>query len=342
MDTVNMDGVISNDFNVKQILKNNENESFFAIRRKDVWHFLRSSVNCNNEEGVLSMNTEITQQHTPRYLVAEAIYSLINYNKLFREKYNEKDPVATVESDRIGFFSRGNKSYDISLIKTENGLPKEFCEILEEDIETYQIAKEKVKFQDNLYILPRAKSYHKNPVASPYKRLIESISFEREYRKRLDAHKFGIYSAFCTWRDFCFETELQKSIIEELVDFQFGFDAEEIDFEPFLHVASAVQEQLLKKSIWGKGISVNRDEAVDILEEGFRKLSSIQIAQFTLMNGMHQGGLFLPLAQVLGLNSWERYIEWSTDGFQPDSDEEQVIRTETAFIRMLGDLGTEI
>jgi len=342
MDSVNMDGVISNDFNVKQILKKNENESFFAIRRKDVWHFLRSVVNCNNEEGILRMNTEITQQHIPRYLVAEAIYSLINYNKLFREKYNEKDPVATVESDRIGFFSRGNKSYDISLIKTENGLPKEFCEILEEDIETYQIAKEKVKFKDNLYILPRAKSYHKHPVASPSKRLIESISFEREYRKRLDAHKFGIYSAFCTWRDFCLETEVQRSMMEELVDFQFEFNAEEICFEEFLQVASDVQEKLLKKPIWGKGISIDRDEAVLILEEGFRKLSSIQIAQFELMNGMHQGGLFLPLAQVLGLNSWERYIEWSTDGLQPDSDEEQALRTETAFIRMLGDLGTEI
>ena len=335
-----MDSIIANDFKVKLVFKKNENESFFAFRRKDVWHFVCSIINFDKEMN--KINTEIEQLHIPRFLVAEAIESLIHYNELYRENCPENYPMVTEKSENIGFFSRGKNSYDISLIKTKNGLPEEFCKTLEEDVDIYRSAIGKVKFKDNLYVLPRAKSYNKNPVASASKRLIEAISFERECKKRLDAHKFGIYSAFCTWRDFCFETELQKSIIEELVDFQFGFDAEEIDFEPFLHVASAVQEQLLKKSIWGKGISVNRDEAVDILEEGFRKLSSIQIAQFTLMNGMHQGGLFLPLAQVLGLNSWERYIEWSTDGFQPDSDEEQVFRTETAFIRMLGDLGTEI
>ena len=343
-----MDSLIANDFNVELICKNNENESFFAIRRKDVWHFVKSLTSHNEEEGITQINTQITQKHIPRYLVAEAIDSLIDFNKIFRCEHTKNVPISTDESKEIGIFSCGKNSYDISLIKTKKGLPKEFCKLLEEDVEIYKLAKDKVKLKDGLYYLPRAKSYNKHQVASSSKRLIEAISFEREYKKRLDAHKFGIYSAFCTWRDycfetewreFCFETEEHRSMIEDLVDIQFEFNAEEIHFDPFLQVASAVQDQLLRKSIWGKGISISRDEAVEILAEGFGKLSTIQKAQFVLINGMHQGGLFLSLAQVLGLNPWESYIEWSTDGFQPDSPEEQALRTETAFIKMLGDLG---
>lgn len=334
-----MDLVIANDFNVELVLKKNKNESFFASRRKDAWHFVHSLTIHSKEEGISHINTEITQLHIPRYLVAEAIDSLMTFNKLLRDSHNITDPVYTAESDKVGIFSCGNRSYGISIIKTKKGLPKEFCNLLEDDVKLYQLSIDKVKLKEGLYVLPRAKSYLKHQVASSSKRLIEAISFERECRKRLDAHKFGIYSAFCTWRDFCCETGVVKSMMEGLVDFQFEFNAEEIDFEPFLQVASATQDQLLRKPIWGKGISVDRDEAVEILAEGFEKLSTIQRAQFELMNGMHQGGLFLPLAQVLGLNSWERYIEWSTEGLQPDSPEEQALRTEAAFIKMLGDLG---
>ena len=56
---------------------------------------------------------------------------------------------------------------------------------------------------------------------------------------------------------------------------------------------------------------------------------------------MHQCGLFLPLAQILGLNSYENYIEWKTYEFQPDSDEEQGLRYEIEIIKLLGELGVD-
>jgi hypothetical protein len=129
-----------------------------------------------------------------------------------------------------------------------------------------------------------------------------------------------------------------RSFFEELVDDQFIYDAEEDIYGSFMDLAILVQDELLSKRIWGKSIKVDRDEAVSIIQDGFSRLSDIQLAQFTLMNGMHSAGLFLPLAQVLGLNSWDTYIKWKTQPYKPDSEEEQSIRTETAIIKMLGEL----
>ncbi|MCC7279216.1 MAG: hypothetical protein IT487_13000 [Chromatiaceae bacterium] len=286
------------------------------------------------------MTTHITQRHIPRYLMVEAIDSLKRFDDLTGKRSNGVHLVDSL-SQAIGICSINKGIYGIDIFQSPGGFPKEFCRLLEEDIPLLEAARKKVKADGDLYLLPKAKSYKKFPVAAPAKRLIEAIAFEREYRKKLDPHKFGIYSAFCTWRDFCYGAEITIDMIEGFVDRQFVFDADDFEDDEFLDLALAVQTKLLSMPIWGKGIQVSRDEAVPILAEGMAKLTSIQRAQFYLMNGMHAGGLFLPLAQVLGLNSWEDYEIRSRD-FQLDSPEDQALRTETAFIRLLGDLGADI
>ena len=220
-------------------------------------------------------------------------------------------------------------------------MPKDFCQLFEEDIDILKVAKSKVVSENGLYVLPKAKSHTGLPVSAKSIKLIQAIAFEKECRKTLKASNFGIYSAFCTWRDFIYGREVNRDTVEDIVLGQLEYDADAYDYGDFMPLAMEVQEVLFRKPIWGEGISIDKNEAIEITYEAIEKLSSIQWAQFTLMNGMHEGGLFLPLAQVLGLNSWEQYFQWKTEGFEPDSSEEQAIRTEAMFIKMLGDFGED-
>jgi hypothetical protein len=331
------DEVIPSDFHVDLIFKVKD-RALFAAKRKFHWHFVRAT-----SETIDSFtNNDIAQRHIPRFLMCEVISSLKRFDELVRDENNNGLPLSSYESDQVGMYSVDLGRYNIDLIKTPEGLPNEFCEFLEEDLAVFELAKSKVKFENDLYVLPRSKSYTKKTVASKSRRLIEAIAFERETCKKLDARQFGIYSAFCTWKDFCEDVIEERHFYEELVDGQFEYDAEDSGYGDFMDLALKVQIQLLDKPIWGVGINVDRDEAVNLLAKGMSQLTSIQLAQFTLMNGMHQGGLFLPLAQVLGLNSYEKYVEWKTDDYQPDSEEEQGLRYEIEIIKLLGELCEDI
>ena len=331
------DAIIPNDFDVDLIYRTKDT-ALFSAKRKFHWHFVRATT--ETIDGFT--NNDITQRHIPRFVMCEVIHSLKSFDDLARDPHNKGMPIASYKSDQVGMCSVDKGLYNIDLMQTPEGLPKNFCECLEEDLMAFELAKSKVKLEDDLYVLPKSKSFTKKPVASKSKRLIEAVAFERDTCKKLDARQFGIYSAFCTWKDFCEGVIKERHFYEELVDGQFEYDAEDSGYGDFMDIALKVQNQLLDKPIWGVGINVDRDEAVDLLAKGMSQLTSIQLAQFTLMNGMHQGGLFLPLAQVLGLNSYGNYIEWKTYEFQPDSDEEQGLRYEIEIIKLLGELGKDI
>ena len=51
---------------------------------------------------------------------------------------------------------------------------------------------------------------------------------------------------------------------------------------------------------------------------------------------MHQGGPFHALATLFGLIDFDGYKYWRTREFQPDSPQEQEIRTHSSFIQLLG------
>jgi hypothetical protein len=329
--------IIPSDFDVDLIYKA-KNTALFAAKRKFHWHFVRAtSENINGH-----INNDIAQRHIPRFVMCEVIHSLKKFDDIARDSNNQGMPIGSYESDQVGMYSVDKGRYNINLIQTPEGLPNHFCKRLEEDLAVFETAKSKVKFENDLYVLPRSKSYTKKPVAAKSRRFIEAIAFERETCKKLDPRQFGIYSAFCTWKDFSEDVIKERHFYEELVDDQFEYDAEDSDYGDFMELALNVQNTLLERPIWGSKLKVDREEAVDILTKGMAQLTSIQLAQFTLMNGMHQGGLFLPLAQVLGLNSYEKYIQWKTDGFQPDSEEEQGLRYEIEIIKLLGELGEDI
>ena len=334
---ISFDKFIDTDFGVELIHKT-ENEALFVAKRKFYWHFV--GVKLTSENGFI--HNVLVQQHIPRYVMCEVIDSLKKIDHIAQDQAKAGRVTRTHECERVGIYSVGNSRYGFDLIYVHQGLSKEFCEYLEEDLVAFEVAKSKVKFVDDLYVLPRSKSYSKKPVSAKSKRLIEAIAFERVTCKKLDARNFGIYSAFCTWKDFCEEGIKDRHFYEALVDGQYKYDAEEFYYGDFMDLALNVQNDFLDKPIWGKGIKVDRDVAVDILVKGMSQLTSIQLTQFSLMMGMHESGLFLSLAQVLGLNSYEKYIEWKTQSYQPDSEYEQDLRYEIEIIKLLGELGKDI
>ncbi|MEY4144564.1 MAG: hypothetical protein RLZZ335_416 [Bacteroidota bacterium] len=324
--------IIPTDFRVERLYVD-DSTGLFVAQRSDITHFVKAAINASNN-GYNQIT--ISQCHIPRFLLAEAISSQDEFNRFVRDKSSQGIPMATVECHELGIYSRDMGIFDLYGYELPSGLPKN---IWQGDLEKYNIAKQKVKYTDGLYVLPRSKSYSGKPVASESKRLIEAIAFEREVFKKLNPRRFGIYSAFCTWKDFCEDVILPISFFEKLVDGQLLYDPDAHDYGSFMDVAIDVQDSLLSRRIWCKGIKIDRDEAIAVVQDGFSRLTSIELAQFELMKGMHNSGLFLPLAQILGINPWETYIEWKTQNFQPDSPEEQSLRSEVAIIKMLGDLG---
>ena len=100
--------------------------------------------------------------------------------------------------------------------------------------------------------------------------------------------------------------------------------------------AKEVQEKLFPYPIWGPGIEEPSARAIDALREAVGKLTPVQATQVVLLNGMHGANIFLALAAVTGIVSFEAYKDFQTSGFAPDSEEEQFVRISTSFIDLFG------
>ena len=176
------DAIIPNDFDVDLIYKA-KCSALFSAKRKFHWQFVRAT--SETIDGFT--NNDIAQRHIPRFVMCEVIHSLKSFDDIARDKHNKGMPITSYEGDQVGMYSVDKGRYNIDLIQTPKGLPKDFSKRLEEDLPVFEFAKSKVKFENDLYVLPRSKSYTKKPVASKSRRLIEAIAFERETCKKLDA-----------------------------------------------------------------------------------------------------------------------------------------------------------
>jgi len=68
-----------------------------------------------------------------------------------------------------------------------------------------------------------------------------------------------------------------------------------------------VQDKLFPYRIWGKDSKVSVDSAIEALAAVVSKLRRVQRTQWVLLNGMHGGSLFLQLAVISGVITWEDY-----------------------------------
>ena len=324
--------MIPADFDVV-LLKGDQESGLFFAKRKLVWHFVRWD---NNDE-----NNSISQWHVPRCVVAAAANALRRLNADRLPALGDRSFMLLMWEDlKLGI--RADGSHVLKHRQIESNLPAPFIDALAEDVDAWTRAQGKVRYRDEAYVLSRSKTHGGFPVADESRGLIDAVAFEREIIGRLDAEKrFGIYSAYCTLRDYCLDDEITEAQLEKLislreaVEWQLKYDPEEIP-EEYRDIFAEVQRNLLSEPIWGLGIAMPPDDAVRIMTTGMLKLDRVQRAQFVLMNGMHNAGLFMPLAVILDIIDYERYCGIQAKEYQPDSDEEQRLRADTAYIQLLG------
>jgi hypothetical protein len=333
--------MIPSDFDVSLVSEDRERR-LFAARRESVWHFVKAIPGDGAEPKEGFFHWDIGQAHLPRYSVAVAVSTLKHFNDLHPERHLSDQAVMTYESDWAGIYSRGPGIYDITLLQTARGLPPEVLALIQEDIDKLAECSAPIKMQDGYYFLLDEHTPEGHPIISKSRRLVEAIAFEKVIFGELNAERLGIYAAFSLCADLKNSGGLARDYFAELVKNQLIYNAVEFRGSPFLDLVMSVQSKLFPKPIWGliddTPIAMPETEAIDIVVDAARNLSDVQQAQIWMMVHLHSAGLFLPLAQVVGANSWNRYTEWKTQGLQPDSEEEQTLRLETAFIKLLGDL----
>lgn len=278
--------------------------------------------------------TRVEQMHIPRFKMAEALRQQDHFFK--SESYPE--PIfATWMPFPTKVHGRNKLSYAVNR-DTDLMLSESFVKKMKEDLPILETAKDRVRERaEDEYYLPRSKTAAGHPVESDSLRLMEAIAFEKLCVKRLTAGNFGIYSAFCTYRDFETSVKMPDELIAELISGQFEYSPQDIE-EEVMRIFMDAQKAVLSQPIWGQGISIDQADAVKILSQGMASLTRTQRVQFILMNGMHAAGLFLPLATVTGVITYDQYAWYMCQGFQPDSPEEQERRTEIAYIQLYGEL----
>ena len=310
--------VVPQDFNVELIAESQTSGLYMALRDK-VWHFVACSL-----EGTLAANNSssinIQQWHLPRYLVAEAMSNIVSQVNF------DVSPLTDLFS-----------SYELtSHFRALDVLTPNVLDFLATDVSQFQAAQAAIAFDGTNFQLPDEVTYNGNEIESKGARLVQAIAFERELKGELDASDFELFSAYCTYRDFILaEGVFDAERVVGLVQGQLDFAPEQVA-ESYQEIARAIQLRTIQEPIWGVDVRVGFEAACERVQRYFDSQSYVKRAQFVLMSGMHNDGLFLPLGVIGDVISFETYLEVQTEGMAPDSDEEQNMRTETAFIRLLG------
>ena len=292
-----------------------------------VWHFVAVT-----GEGTLF---QTRQWHIPRYEMAR---EMAQRKKVFDQLGDRSSSPIVGEIAGLHMRMANPENLAVHLPGGEVfAIDPAFTLKLQSDIPLLETARQKVCERDGEFFISLLKTAAGHPIESSSQALLEAIAFEEATHPHMTAGNFGIYSAFCTYRDFEDSIQMPDSLIRDLLAGQLECDPEDVPSD--IHdLFVTTQRRLLSQCIWGRGLKMGIDEAAPILVRGMAKLTRTQRAQFMLMNGMHSAGLFLPLATILGLCDFDEYAHRMCQGFQPDSPEEQDRRKETAFIKLFGDI----
>lgn len=218
-------------------------------------------------------------------------------------------------------------------------LPQKLSRTVRADVRLLGKARAAVRTEGGEYVVPSLRTEAGHEVRHRSRRLVEAIAFEKEALPSIDAGNFGVFSAYCTQRDFGPARDW-PAILPELIAILGEQDP--ADVPPHVHEAlKAAQLRLLGRSIWGHGIELPSAEAERILAAALPSLTIEQQAQLVLMNGMHErANVLLALAVIAGELEVEDYLHQAGRGMQPDSPEEQELRTTMAYIMWYGRLAS--
>ena len=334
-----------NDFDV-ELLGTSEDAALFGALRKGgnqkvstpngpwmshvmgIWHFVAVTGGGNF--------LQTRQWHIPRYEMAREM----EQRKQAFDQFGDRSS-SPIAGEISGLHMRMANPNELAIhLPGGEILPVDpaFTHKLQSDIGLLEKARASVHERGGEFFIPDLKTPGGHPVESPNQSLLTAIALEKLMVPKMEAGNFGIFSAYCTYRDFDASVQMSDKLIRELAETQLAYDPENISDE-ICDMFAQVQKQLLSEPVWGKGIRMSVDQAAPILAAGMAKLTRAQRTQFILMNGMHGAGLFLPLAAALGVCSFDQYGDYMCQNMAPDSPEERERRTETAYIRLFGELG---
>jgi hypothetical protein len=314
--------MISSDFEVVQI-GSGEGQTLFGAQRKDLFHFI-----------CYTAGTGLRQYHVPHFRIADAVRKAEETpEEAIRYPLAEGLSLLVQKSGPLGLMA-GDVCF---LLSGTHG--SAIAESMIHAAGILKASRNRVVPEKGIYLVTGAETQGGNPVSSESRLLMDGIAFERSSLRRLSAKRFGVYSAFCTHRDFPCALD-KKSCLKEMLESHFEFYDEHPPSEDFLQVVMAVQDGFIGCRIWEPGKRMTMAKAIAPLAVALSKLDAVQRTQIVLLNGMHGGSILLHLALVIGMVSFDDYTQFRTASYQPDSEDEQMIRTSTSYIQLFGDLGS--
>lgn len=341
--------VIASNFQVKKLATHKDAFLLGALRRggtevvsaekglwvtnvAGVWHVMF----CFEDEG----NYRIGQWHLPRYLVATALDELhravaAHPSRAFRPVvYDVKSGLAFAmfKNDRVGFIVEG-----IVPFGTVN---RRFIADMEKERDVLAEARSLVRTRKGTFSLAGMETPGGHPVSHTSEALVEAIAFETLTIKNLEAGNFGVFSAFCTLRDFCSGEEMPDERVAALVEEQLA-DSPSRYLPEVLESLEQTQARLVDTPFWNTKRKVSAARARTGLAAALRTLTPEQRAQLSLMNGMHGAAPLLAVATAVGDVSFEDYTQLVCAGMESDSPEEQDRRKEAAYIALFGRLAAQ-
>ena len=88
--------------------------------------------------------------------------------------------------------------------------------------------------------------------------------------------------------------------------------------------------------VLGADEDVLLETLIEAVSDMLGRLSDSQRCSYMLLSDLHQALLLINVAAVTGTISFQKYCETMTIGIAPDSSKEQTIRSQSAFIELLG------
>ena len=196
--------VIPADFDVKLLSRVDTSALFFA-ERSDHFHFVIYTT-FQLKGGGQAGGT--MQFHVPSYSMAEAFACLLQFQT--RARAASECPLSfQVPLGEAFKFSFDNELwhfiYKGRRFNMESDTGKKVLKRLQAGSAQLAAADAAVQVRDGLFYLPGAQTVGEFPIEHKQGKLVRAIAFERETFGDLEAcdpERFGIYSAFCTHRDF--------------------------------------------------------------------------------------------------------------------------------------------
>lgn len=325
---------ICSDFEVEKLFSRS-GLSMYGAQKGGLWHFLWVS-QAEGEDG--SIDFSISQLHLPRYLLATALNRQLNFVALLGDAGGDAQTLHTTELGWDGWSLGVTVDLEVMLV-TKAGQTYSLYEAFDQmqiDLQLLTEARPQVSIENDQYVLPDMLTNGGNPVASGSKELIEAIAFERLVYGYLDPVQiFELFSAFCTLVDSPLSNNFPASYIARLVEEQQSIDIDEVS-ETIRDLFRYVQEDRLDGAkVWGADLDPADDDLIPKLKSELAKLTDVQRCQFVLLRDLHHVVMLFGLAFVYGALTLEDYCSLMTEASSPDSEFEQTLRSQSAFIELL-------